>query len=120
MPSYVQVQLSDGSYAYVERGRERHREGGLDVHVQRDFEAFRSIVDGSLVSSRRDLAEHNRRHNVIHESELGSEKDREAYFGHKAKERNDFYNSTESTAYGRRLARERRAEILEAIKKHGG
>jgi hypothetical protein len=29
------------------------------------FESFRSTVDGSLINSRRELAEHNRRNNVV-------------------------------------------------------
>jgi predicted nucleic acid-binding Zn ribbon protein len=30
-----------------------------------EFQAFKSVVDGSLISSRRDLAEHNKRNNVV-------------------------------------------------------
>jgi predicted nucleic acid-binding Zn ribbon protein len=30
-----------------------------------EFQAFHSSVDGSLISSRRDLAEHNKRNNVV-------------------------------------------------------
>jgi hypothetical protein len=30
-----------------------------------EFQPFKSVVDGSLISSRRDLAEHNKRNNVV-------------------------------------------------------
>lgn len=33
--------------------------------VSKSFEAFRSTVDGTLISSHRDLAEHNKRNNVV-------------------------------------------------------
>ena len=119
MPSYVQVKQSDGTYAYVERGSERHH-SGLDIHVQKDFEGFRSVVDGSVVATRRDLAAHNQRNNVVHESEFGTARERDSFFDRKARERADVYQGTQHTHYGKRVAKERRADILDAIKRNGG
>ena len=36
-----------------------------DSFVSGKFEAFKSVVDGSLIRSKRDLEEHNRRNNVV-------------------------------------------------------
>ncbi len=119
MSRFVQIKNEDGTYSYVERRPERHSTG-LDIHVQGDIDPFRSPVDGSVITSRRDLAAHNERNGVVNQFEFGTEKEQKSFFERKAKEREDFYNSTERTAYGKRLARERREQILDAIKRNGG
>lgn len=41
--------------------------------VMSDVKPFVSIVDGSLISTRRQLAEHNRRHNVTNSADFPKE-----------------------------------------------
>jgi hypothetical protein len=113
---YVQIQTEDG-YKLVEKGsqddtRQTH------IFVQKDVEPFRSVCDGSIVTNRRELAEHNRRNDVQHESEFGSASDRARFQGRKSAERADLMNGTAVTHYGRQIQRERRATILESIRKH--
>lgn len=40
--------------------------------IQGEIAPFRSMVDGSMITSRKELAEHNRRHNVTNDSFEGA------------------------------------------------
>ena len=114
---YVQVKNEDGSYELIP-ATEWQAPASPNVFVQRDVDPFRSVVDGSVVTSQRTLREHNRRNNVVHESEYGSQKDRERFWEHKASERADVYQGTANTAYGKDIARKRKQAIAEALRKH--
>ncbi len=46
---------------------------GKLVPVARNFDAFVSPVDGSLVRNHKELAEHNRRNNVVNSAEFSPE-----------------------------------------------
>jgi hypothetical protein len=59
--------LIEVSKDYVQP-REQH-----GVHILPDIEAFKSPVDGTVVSSRSKLREHNRRNNVVQTKELEGE-----------------------------------------------
>ena len=90
MPKYVQVKQPDGSYKLVEytpgaRGRPRLQLIGTKVH-----ENFKSIIDGEVIQSQRQLREHMARHNVVHQSEFGPNNG-EAWFKKKALERHKFW-----------------------------
>jgi hypothetical protein len=56
-------------------------------YVQGDIESFVSPVDGTVITDRRQLAEHNKRNNVVNSAEFSPE-----FYAKKAKERADFYN----------------------------
>lgn len=112
---FRQIKTEDG-YKLVEVTGSRGA-GAPTVIVQRDLN-FKSIVDGSEITTHAQLAEHNKRNNVVHESEFGSEAERESFFARKAAERADLYQGTTHTAYGRKLRRERIEHIKEAIDRH--
>jgi hypothetical protein len=54
--------------------------------VQGDIESFVSPVDGTVISDRKQLREHNKRNNVGNADEFTPE-----FFARKAQERADFY-----------------------------
>ena len=118
MPRYKQVTNLDGTHELVEITNDVRSRGSVDVFVSPDVD-FISPVDGTRVSGAAQLREHNKRHNVVHESEYGTAKERESFYARKAAERADFFQSTENTAYGRKLARERKQAIIDAVNKHG-
>jgi len=114
---YVQVQNPDGSYELIEVDKVTLSTRGPDVFVQVDVAPFKSVVDGSVVTSNRTLREHNKRNNVVHESEFGTAKERENFLARKATERADVYQGTTNTSVGKRLKQERIQHILEAMQK---
>ena len=75
-------------------------------YIQGDIESFVSPVDGSVISDRRQLEEHNRRNNVVNAGEFTPE-----HYEQKAKERANFYQSN----HGRRETLKRKQEIYENI-----
>ena len=52
--------------------------------IQGEIEPFKSPIDGSVISSRKELAEHNRRHNVtqdsFNEAFAAREREKEAFY----------------------------------------
>ncbi len=54
--------------------------------IHGDIDTFVSPVDGTVISGRRALAEHNKRNNVVNAAEFTPE-----FYARKAKERADFY-----------------------------
>lgn len=56
------------------------------------FTAFKSIVDGTLISTDRKLKEHNVRNNVVNAAEFT-----DSYYEKKADERADFYEGRRTT-----------------------
>lgn len=70
---------------------------------------FRSPVDGTPITSRRKLEEHNRRNNVVNTGEFG-ENDGKKYFERKQKER-------EESLTNPKAREERKRDIAEAIDK---
>ena len=119
MARFIQVKQADGSYRLepVEEYRQ-HGSRGPDVFVQADVEGFKSVVDGSIINSRRKMDEHNRRNNVVHESEFGTAKERESFQRRKEAERGDIYNGTTNTHVGRREKRDRVEAIRAAMERH--
>lgn len=69
----------------------RKRDGGAAIHGP--IEAFVSPVDGSVISDRRQLREHNKRHNVVNTHEFGTE-----HWDIKKKERERLYNGEHTSA----------------------
>lgn len=62
------------------------------THKKGQFETFRSVVDGSIVSTDSKLAEHNVRNNVVNAAEFT-----DSYYEKKADERADFYEGRRTT-----------------------
>lgn len=76
--------------------------GGGGLTIMPDIEPFVSPVDGSVITGRKALREHNRRHNVTNAADFKEE------WAKKAQERASFYGG--DTRYDR----ERRIEHLKA------
>lgn len=76
-----------GKLVPIDEATQRH----AGHYVQGDIEPFVSPVDGSVISDRRQLAEHNKRNNVVNAAEFSQE-----YYDKKAQERSDFYNGKHS------------------------
>ena len=71
MPKYRQVfNAETGKYQLVEVGT-APKSSGHAIHG--DIDAFTSIVDGTVISDRRQLREHNLRNNVVNTDELRGE-----------------------------------------------
>ena len=72
---------------------EAARRRDCSATVMGDIESFVSPVDGSVISDRRQLREHNKRNNVVSADEFTPE-----FYARKAKERADFYQGKRSPA----------------------
>ena len=85
---------------------ENHRrtDGGACIHG--DIQAFVSPVDGTVISDRKQLREHNKRNNVVNTEEFS-----QSFWDKKAKERADFYNGVHT----REETLVRKREIYENI-----
>jgi hypothetical protein len=73
--------------------------------VRREISAFKSPIDGSVITTRRELANHNKRHGVTNVSDYS-----EGYIKNRAHERVDKGN--------RHLKETRRVDINQAINRH--
>ena len=82
----------------------RKRDGGHSIHGI--FEPFKSMVDGTLISTNRQLREHNKRNNVVNAGEFS-----QGHFEEKAKERANFYEGKHS----RKETLKRKQEIYETM-----
>ena len=68
MPRYRQVIQEDGSSKFVEIGGST---GSRSPAIHGPIEAFVSPVDGSVISDRKSLREHNERHRVTNTADFG-------------------------------------------------
>lgn len=62
------------------------RDADAGILVRGKFDAFRSPIDGSVISTHREYSEHCRRHNVVPAQEFSPE-----FFERKAREREKLY-----------------------------
>lgn len=68
MPKYRQVlDKETGKYELVEVGAAVTRSS---YAIHGDIDAFKSVVDGSVISDRKQLREHNLRNNVVQTADL--------------------------------------------------
>ncbi len=74
--------------------------------IQGDIQTFISPVDGSIISDRKQLREHNKRNNVVSADEFTPE-----FYERKAKERAQFYQGE----YTREESFKRKQEIYNNI-----
>jgi hypothetical protein len=79
---------------------------GMGAAIHGDVTPFVSPVDGSIISDRRQLREHNLRNNVVNADEFTPE-----HYEAKAKERANFYQGKHS----RGESLKRKQEIYETI-----
>jgi len=111
MARWIQRVNKDGS-TYMEPADEsaRIRDGGVaGAAVHGDIQSFVSPIDGTVISDRKQLREHNKRHNVVNTQEFGTE-----HWERKAKERADLYEGRRSTQQVQRD----REQIHEIIMRH--
>ena len=83
---------------------EAARRSSAGVAIHGDITSFVSPVDGSVITDRKQLAEHNKRNNVVSADEFTPE-----FYARKAQERADFYNGKHS----RQESLKRKQEIYE-------
>ena len=103
MPRYRQIMKEDGTSELVEISSGRPSNHSAAVQA---FEPFVSPVDGRVIADRSQLAEHNKRNNVVQQQEFGEE-----HFKRRAKEREKVL----SGSYTREEKWERKAQINEII-----
>ena len=106
MPRWVQRWNEEsGKYELIPRDEAAVRFGG-GTAVHGDIESFVSPIDGSVITDRKQLREHNKRHNVVNQAEFNPE-----YLEKKKKERERLYNGEHTPQ--EKLARKQ--EIWETI-----
>tara|TARA_R110002020_G_scaffold58106_5_gene159529 strand:+ start:4863 stop:5120 length:258 start_codon:yes stop_codon:yes gene_type:complete len=66
----------------------------VDIIIKKDVR-IKSPIDGSIITTRRQLSEHNKKHNVVQTGEFGSNNG-EKFFDRKKKERDSYYASPEA------------------------
>jgi len=93
-----------GKYEFIPVDEAARRQAGMGSAIHGDIEAFVSPVDGTVISDRKGLREHNKRNNVVSAEEFSPE-----YYEKKGKERADFYNGK----YTKKESHRRKAEIYE-------
>jgi len=63
------------------------------AYIQGDIQSFVSPIDGTVISDRKQLREHNKRHGVVNAAEFSKE-----FYEGKAKDRARLYTGEHSTA----------------------
>ena len=82
------------------------------IHLIGDIESFVSPIDMTVITDRRQLREHNKKHGVVNSAEFDN-----AHFQQKAAEREDHYNGTAKTVYGAKRKRELKRDIGETARR---
>ena len=100
MARWRQKILPDGTSEFVPVD-DAARAQSSSAYVHGDIQSFVSPVDGSVISDRRQLAEHNKRHGVVSSNEFDNE-----FYDRKAEERARHYQGE---------VRERKQEIRQEI-----
>lgn len=88
------------------------RDGGHSIHGI--FEPFKSMVDGTIISTNKQLREHNERNNVVNADEFGPE-----FYERKAQERADFYQGKHSRQESLKRKQEIYENMIKAEREHG-
>jgi len=89
MARYRQCSKTHKMIPIDEAARARDCVRGASIHG--DIQTFRSPVDGTIISDRKALREHNKRNNVVNADEFTPE-----FYARKAKERADFYEGRQN------------------------
>ncbi len=93
-----------GKLIPIDEAAARRDGSGTSLHT--DFEPFVSPVDGSVISDRRQLREHNKRNNVVNTAEFNPE-----FLERKRKERERLYSGEHTKAE----KHARKQEIYDAL-----
>jgi hypothetical protein len=88
------------------------RDAGHGIHGI--FEPFKSMVDGTIISTNKQLREHNKRNNVVNADEFTPE-----FYAEKAKERADFYQGKHSRQESLKRKQEIYENMIRAEREHG-
>jgi hypothetical protein len=84
---WIQRINADGTSRFEPRDAEALSRDGGSAAVHGDIQPFVSPVDGSVISDRKQLREHNARNNVVNSAEFGTQ-----HWDEKRKERDRFYS----------------------------
>ncbi len=90
------------------------RQAARSPTIQGDILSFVSPVDGSVITDRAQLREHNKRNNVVNASEFTPE-----FYAGKAKERADFYAGRKSPAESLEIKQHIYETWVQAERDHG-
>jgi len=102
---WIQKVNDDGTSRFEPRD-EAARQNSMGLAIHGDIEAFVSPVDGSIITDRKALREHNKRNNVVSSSEFD-----QGFLDRKRKERERLYTGQHTK--GEKLVRKQ--EIYENI-----
>jgi|TARA_R110000824_G_scaffold30290_5_gene99889 hypothetical protein len=80
------------------------------IFIKKDFNPFRSPIDGSIITTHRKLEEHNKRNRVMNPGEYGENEGR-SYWDRKKKER-------ENKAFSKPEVDDRRQKLIKAMERH--
>jgi hypothetical protein len=100
-----------GKYELVPVDAAAQRADGHSIHG--DIETFRSPIDGTIISDRKQLREHNERHGVVQADEFSS-----TYYKEQAGKRADFFQGRKSTEEKFKI-RQQIHEIIERAERNG-
>lgn len=107
MPRWRQVYNEEtGKSEFIPIDEAARRADGGQHYIHGDIDSFVSPVDGSVISDRKQLEEHNRRHGVVSAHEFSPE-----FYARKAEERARLY----SGEYTKQESLRRKQEINEII-----
>ena len=107
MPRWKQVvneQTGKSEFVPIDAAARALEPQGAAIHGI--FEPFKSMVDGTVISTNKQLREHNTRNNVVNADEFSPE-----FYERKAQERADFYQGKHS----RQESLKRKQEIYETM-----
>lgn len=108
MPRYRQVRTEHG-WDLILVG---NHQPAQKVHIVGAQKEFKSPITGEVITSRVGLREHNKRNNVVHESEFGAEGGK-AWFEKAEKKREQHYLGTDPEQRA-----DRKKDLLVAMEKH--
>jgi len=106
VPRYIQKINEDGTSRFVEVGKS---DPAATLAIQGDIESFVSPLDGkTVITDRKQLRDHMRKHNVVHASEFSDE-----FLAKKRAERERLYTGEHTPA-----EKQRRKEEIHRIIDH--
>jgi len=92
----------------------RKQDESHGIIVRGNFDAFVSVVDGTVIDSHRALEQHNKRNGVVNASEFSQE-----FLANKRKERERFYEGKHSRQETFKRKQEIHEIITQAERNHG-
>jgi len=90
------------------------RDAKLGIVVKGNFDAFRSPIDNSIISTHREYEDHCRKHGVVPAAEFSNE-----FLAKKRQEREDMYQGKRTPEQIRKARQEIYQTWVDAERKHG-